>query len=65
MKTEFKDFIGVFSNVYPKNFCEHLVAEFERARTLGAGTDRQNGEGMHKHFKDDYQIFSNGKKHKF
>lgn len=61
MKTEFKDFIGVFSNVYPKGFCEHLVAEFERARTFGAGSDRQNNEGTHKHFKDDYQIFVNGK----
>jgi len=61
MKTEYKDFIGVFSNVYPEGFCEHLIAEFDRNQTLGAGTDRQMGEGIEKHKKNDYQIFSNGK----
>tara|TARA_R110001632_G_scaffold447_1_gene1454 strand:- start:758 stop:1360 length:603 start_codon:yes stop_codon:yes gene_type:complete len=61
MKFACKDFIGVFSNVYPEGFCEHLIAEFERNLTLGAGTDRQNGEGAHKHTKNDIQIFSNGK----
>lgn len=61
MKIEYKDFIGVFSDVYPEGFCEHLISEFERNLTLGAGTDRQNGEGAHKHVKNDYQIFSNGK----
>ena len=61
MKAEYKDFIGIFSDVYPDGFCEHLIAEFERNRTLGVGTNRQNGEGANKHVKDDYQIFSNGK----
>ena len=61
MNIEYKDFIGVFSEVYPEGFCEHLMAEFDRNQTLGAGTDRQNGEGADKHRKDDYQIFSNGK----
>jgi hypothetical protein len=61
MNSEYKDFIGVFSNVYPEGFCEHLIAEFDRHRELGAGTNRLNGEGAPKHRKDDYQIFSNGK----
>ena len=61
MSIEYKDFIGVFSDVYPEGFCEHLIAEFERNLKLGAGTDRQNGEGAPKHRKNDYQIFSNGK----
>jgi hypothetical protein len=61
MKTEYKDFIGVFSDVYPDEFCQHLIAEFDRNQALGAGTDRQNGEGAAKHVKNDYQIFSNGK----
>jgi len=61
MNFEYRDFIGVFSEVYPEGFCEHLISEFERNLTLGAGTDRQNGEGADKHRKDDYQIFSNGK----
>jgi len=61
MNIEYKDFIGVFSDAYPKGFCKHLIAEFDRIQTLGAGTDRQNGEGASKHVKNDYQIFSNGK----
>lgn len=61
MKIEYKDFIGVFSDVYPDGFCEHLIAEFDRNQNLGAGTDRQNGEGASKHIKNDYQIFCNGK----
>lgn len=61
MKIEYKDFIGVFSDVFPEGFCEHLVSEFDRHQTLGAGTDRQSGEGSAKHVKNDDQICSNGK----
>lgn len=61
MNTDYKDFIGVFSDVYPEGFCKHLISEFERNQKLGAGTDRQIGEGADKHCKNDYQIFSNGK----
>jgi hypothetical protein len=61
MNSEYKDFIGVFNDVYPEGFCEHLIAEFDRHRTLGAGSSRQNGEGAPKHNKDDYQISCNGK----
>lgn len=65
MKLEYKDFIGVFSEVYPEGFCEHLVSEFERNLTLGAGTDRQNSEGASKHIKNDFQIFVNGRNFNF
>lgn len=61
MNTEYKDFIGVFSGVYPDGFCEHLISEFERNQKLGVGTNRQNSEGADRHIKDDYQICSNGK----
>ena len=61
MNVDYKDFIGVFSEVYPEGFCEHLIAEFERNQKLGAGADRQNSESADKHIKDDYQISSNGK----
>lgn len=61
MNVEYKDFIGVFSEVYPEGFCEHLIAEFDHHQNFGVGTDRQNSEGANKHKKDDYQIFSNGK----
>lgn len=61
MNIEYKDFIGVFSNVYPDGFCEHIISEFDRNKNLGVGINRQNSEGAHKHIKDDYQICSNGK----
>ena len=61
MNVEYKDFIGVFSNVFPEGFCKHLIAEFDRNQNIGAGTDRQNGEGADKHIKNDYQICANGK----
>ena len=61
MNIEYKDFIGVFSGVYPEGFCSHLMAEFDRNQALGAGTDRQIGEGTLKHNKNDYHIFCNGK----
>lgn len=61
MKTEYKDFIGIFSDVYPEGFCEHLISEFERNKNLGAGTNRQMFEGAPKHDKDDYAIQLNAK----
>ena len=61
MNIEYKDFIGVFSDVYPEGFCEHLVKEFERLRNMGAGSDRQKSDGVEKHEKNDYQVFSNAK----
>ena len=61
MNIEYKDFIGVFSDVYPEGFCEHLITEFDRNQILGAGSNRQKGEGAPKHRKDDYQIGLNGK----
>ena len=61
MNFEYRDFIGVFSDVFPEGFCEHLITEFNRNKDLGAGSDRQKGEGVDKHFKNDYQICSNGK----
>jgi hypothetical protein len=61
MNIEYKDFIGVFSDVYEEGFCEHLIEEFDRNQKLGAGSDRGTSENAVKHCKDDYQIFSNGK----
>jgi len=61
MKSEYTDFIGVFSRVFPEGFCEHLITEFDRNQNLGAGTNRQNGENSPKHEKNDYHIFCNGK----
>lgn len=56
MKVEYKDFIGVYSDVYPEGYCQHLINEFERLTQSGAGVNRQRGEGALKHKKDDLQL---------
>ena len=32
---EYKDFIGTYRNVYPDDFCEHMINAFEHIRTTG------------------------------
>lgn len=59
MKVEYKDFIGIFSGVYPEGYCQHLINEFERLVEFGAGTNRQRGEGALKHHKNDLQVHLN------
>lgn len=61
MNYEIKDFIGVFSNVYPEGFCQHLIEEFDRNNNMGVGVDRQLSEGALKHQKNDYQIEINAR----
>lgn len=56
MKVQYKDFIGIYSDVYPEGYCQHLINEFERLTTSGAGVNRQRGEGAHKHAKNDLQL---------
>tara|TARA_R110000803_G_scaffold194135_1_gene257156 strand:- start:1108 stop:1704 length:597 start_codon:yes stop_codon:yes gene_type:complete len=65
MSIENEDFIRVFGGACPEGFCTHLISEFERNLKLGAGTNRQNGEGALKHAKDDHQIFVNGRNFNF
>lgn len=59
MKSEYKDFIAVYKDVYPDGYCQHLINEFERLSSAGAGCNRQQGEGEVKHRKDDFQISLN------
>ena len=56
MKTEYKGFIGVYKEVYPEGYCQHLISEFERLSDSGAGFNRQKSEGALKHHKNDVQI---------
>jgi len=57
MNVEYKDFIGFYYDLFPKGYCQHLINEFERLDSLGAGTNRQDGEGARKHVKDDKNMF--------
>ncbi len=60
MNYEFKDFIGVFENIYPDGFCKHLINEFNKNQESGIGISRTD-EGSKKHIRNDYQIFANGR----
>jgi hypothetical protein len=63
MNIKYEDFIGIYENVYPEGYCQHLINEFERLKGAGAGSNRQRGEGAKAHDKNDYQIGLNIKNH--
>lgn len=63
MNIKYDDFIGIYENVYPEGYCQHLINEFERLEQGGAGVNRQRGENAHAHIKNDYQISLNIKNH--
>ena len=56
MTSEYRDFIGIYRNVYPDGYCEHLISEFERLVNSGAGSNRQRSEKALKHEKNDMQL---------
>lgn len=59
MNTEYKEFIGIYRDVYPEGYCQHLINEFERLVDSGAGINRQKSEGAKRHFKNDMQLSLN------
>jgi hypothetical protein len=63
MTVEYKDFIGIYKNVYPEGYCEHLISEFERLVESGAGSNRQQSENALKHRKNDLQLSFNFGRH--
>lgn len=63
MNTEYFEHIAIFKDVYPERYCQHLISEFDRLESGGAGSNRQNSEGALKHVKDDHQIGINIKNH--
>lgn len=65
MNVECKDFISVFSNVYPEGFCGHLCSEFDRLQELGFGSNRQTSERALKHTKNDTNIMLGVPQHEF
>jgi hypothetical protein len=57
MKSTYLDFIGVYKDVVPDGYCEHMIAEFERVATEGVGSTRQQFEGVSPHHKEDHFMF--------
>lgn len=56
MIQEYGNFMGVYKNVYPEGFCEHLIRQFDILEANSVGSDRLNSENAFAHRKDDYQI---------
>ena len=63
MNYEFQDFIGVFRDVFPKGYCQHLIDQFDLLEKNGVGSNRQQSERALRHTKDDHHIFLNLKNH--
>lgn len=59
MKSKYVDFIGMYENVYPDGFCDHMIEEFERLLKSGSCGTRQLSEGAPKISKEDYHYFLN------
>jgi len=59
MKSKYVDFIGMYENVYPDGYCDHMIEEFERLLSSGSCGTRQGDEGVAKHVKEDYHYFLN------
>lgn len=59
MSIQNEDFIRLYQGVYPEGFCEHLIKEFDRLTSSGAGSNRQDSEGAVPHDKNDFQLCLN------
>jgi len=63
MKTRYVDFIGMYENVYPDGYCNHMIEEFERLHREGLCGNRQDLEGVKKTQKQDESVGLNIKNH--
>ena len=59
MNEKYFDFIGMYKDVVPEGYCQHMIAEFERLQKEGIGSNRQDFEGAPKHVKSDHAMFLN------
>jgi hypothetical protein len=63
MNQQYIDFIGLYENVYPDGFCNHMIQEFERLLTSGVCNNRQDFENTKKINKQDEFVFLNLRNH--
>jgi hypothetical protein len=61
MNAKYNQFIGMYENVFPEYFCQHLIDEFERLNRSGITSNRKQSEGANKTYKDDTHTFLNYK----
>ena len=58
---QYRDYIGIYENVYPDGYCNHMIEEFERLSWDGITNNRQESEGCDKTMKQDEFLFLNYK----
>jgi hypothetical protein len=63
MNKQYIDFIGLYENVYPDGFCNHMIEEFERLLSSGMCQNRQDSENASKRVKQDEFYMLNLKNH--
>ncbi len=63
MISQYNQFIGMYQNVFPDGYCNHVINEFERLLVSGACNNRQTSEGAKKTAKQDYHYFMNMRGH--
>ena len=65
MNALYNQFIGMYNDVYPDGFCNHMICEFERIESQGHCGNRQDAEGVDKTIKQDSFYFLNVRNHSF
>jgi hypothetical protein len=53
------DFIGVYDEVFSKEYCDEVILRMDKSFKLGFGFTRQQSGDSDKHSKDDNQIYPN------
>lgn len=57
MIEEHIDFIGIYKDVVPEGYCQHMIDQFNQIQAQGVGTNRRDFEGAVAHFKSDHAMF--------
>lgn len=63
MNAKYNSFIGMYEDVFPEYYCEHMIAEFERLNSQGHCSNRKQSENAKKTVKDDLFCFLNIRNH--
>jgi hypothetical protein len=63
MECQYNQFIGMYTDVYPDGFCDHMISEFDRVLFRGLCGNRQDEEGTAKTRKQDNFYFLNLRQH--
>jgi hypothetical protein len=59
MEVSIKQFVGIFENAFPKEYCEGLIKAYDTAIEAGFGRTRQQDEEFTKLQKADTQLYNN------